>query len=109
MSLVRINLFCAMMDIGKGLSRDAYDRIVQRMHTVAKTVFDGMCLRIAKQEREENEKRQLPCDNFKVSGDGSWKKRGFTSLFGVTTLIAYYSGKVIELVVKSSFCRACTA
>jgi len=67
-----------------------------------------MCLRIVKQEREENEKRERPCNDFKVSGDGSWKKRGFTSLY-VTSLIAFYSGKVIDLVVKSSYCQLCVA
>lgn len=41
--------------------------------------------------------------NLKVSGDGSWKKRGYSSLFGVTTLIGNSTGKVIDLVVKSSF------
>ncbi|KAG8233369.1 hypothetical protein J437_LFUL005831 [Ladona fulva] len=39
-----------------------------------------------------------------VSGDGSWKKPGFSSLYGVTTLIGYHSGKVI--VVKSRYCQA---
>ncbi|EFN61450.1 hypothetical protein EAG_00479, partial [Camponotus floridanus] len=38
----------------------------------------------------------------------SWKKRGFSSLYGVITLIGYYSGKVVDLVVKSSYCQACT-
>jgi len=47
--------------------------------------------------------------NLKISGDGSWKRRGFKSLYGVTTLIGYYSGKVIDFVVKSSYCQACTA
>lgn len=106
-SLQGINLFCALMDIGKGLSKDAHDRIVQHIHVAANTMFDAMCLRVVKQEKEENEKREMPCNNFKVPGDGSWKKRGFTSLFGVTTLIVYYSGKVIDLLVKSSFCKAC--
>jgi hypothetical protein len=36
-----------------------------------------------------------------MSGDGTWKKRGFSSLFGVTTLISIYSNEV-----KSSFCQA---
>ncbi|XP_046737742.1 uncharacterized protein LOC124406386 [Diprion similis] len=45
---------------------------------------------------------------FSVSGDGTWKKRGFKSLYGVTTLIGYYSGKVVDLVVKSSYCQGCT-
>lgn len=106
-SLQGINVFCALMDIGKGLSRDAYDRIIQHIHEVAKASFAKMSLRVAKQEMDENEKRGLSRDSFKVSGDGSWKKRGFSSLYGVTTFIAYYSGKVIDLVVKSSFCNAC--
>ena len=38
---------------------------------------------------------------------GHVKKRGFTSLCGVTMLIGYYSGKVVDLVVKSSSCQAC--
>jgi len=107
--LAGINLFCAMMDIGTGLSKDAYDRIVQHIYTASKNHFDKMSLRVVEKEKEENKKRQLPCENFKVSGDGSWKKRGFTSLFGVTTLIAHYTGKVIDLVVKSSVCKACSA
>lgn len=44
---------------------------------------------------------------FPVMGAG--KKRGFTSLYGVTTLIASFSGKVIDLVVKSSYCQPCIA
>ena len=55
----------------------------------------------------ENEKHERPLLNFKVSGDETWKKRGFKSLFGVTTLIGYYTGKIIDLVVRSSYCHAC--
>ena len=35
-----------------------------------------------------------------------WEKREFSSLYGVTTIIVYYSGKVIDLIVKSSYCQA---
>jgi len=42
-----------------------------------------------------------------MSGDGSWKKRGFTSLLGVVTLIGNLTGKVIDLVIKSSICKGC--
>jgi len=58
-------------------------------------------------EKKENEAREQPILNLTVSSDGSWKKRGFSSLYGVTTLIAYYSGKVIDLIVKSSYCHTC--
>lgn len=103
------NLFVSLMDISKGLSKGTYDRVVQHIHECTKVMFDAMCLRVVEQEKKENEKRETPLLDFKVSGNGSWKKRGFTSLYGVTTLIASFSGKVIDLVVKSSYCQACNA
>lgn len=46
--------------------------------------------------------------DLKISDAGSWKKRGFAALYGVTTLIGYYSGKVVDIIVKSGYCQACT-
>ncbi|KYM94103.1 hypothetical protein ALC62_15276 [Cyphomyrmex costatus] len=40
-------------------------------------------------------------DARKVNEDGSWKKQGFSSLFGVSIIIGKYSDKIIDLVVKS--------
>lgn len=48
----------------------------------------------------KNEKHERTAQNFKVSGDGTRKNRGFKSLYGVKTLIAYYSGKVINIDVR---------
>ena len=42
-----------------------------------------------------------------VSEDETWKKRGFSSLFGVSTLVGMYSKRVLDTVVKSSFCQGC--
>lgn len=103
-----INLFCGLMDLGQGLSLNAYYSIVEKIHNVAKLVFDVLCQKAVKEEKEENVKNGRSPMNLKISGDGSWKKRGFTSLYGVTTLIGYYSGKVIDLIVKGSYCQACT-
>ncbi|CAD6210331.1 GSCOCG00012780001-RA-CDS, partial [Cotesia congregata] len=35
------------------------------------------------------------------------EKRGFSSLYGVTSLIGYNSGKVLDVLVKSSYCKLC--
>ncbi|KAG8232160.1 hypothetical protein J437_LFUL012232 [Ladona fulva] len=35
-----------------------------------------------------------------------WMKRGFGSLFHVASLIGFYTSKVIDISVKSSFCKA---
>ena len=42
-----------------------------------------------------------------VSGDGTWKRRGFSSLLGVSSLIGWKTGKVVDLEVKSKFCKKC--
>jgi len=102
-----INIFCGIMDLGHGLSRTAYANIVQHVYASSKKMFDICCKNAIQEEMKQNEKEERPILNLTVSGDGSWKKRGFSSLFVVTTLIAYYTGKVIDLVVKNSCCQTC--
>jgi len=102
-----INVFCGLMDICQGLAKSTYDKIVQHLYSASKLMFESVCKKAVKEEQEKNVKNEQTANCFKVSGDGSWKKRGFTSLFGVTTLIAYYSGKVVDLIVKSAYCHTC--
>ncbi|GFU56646.1 uncharacterized protein TNCV_3930431 [Trichonephila clavipes] len=42
-----------------------------------------------------------------VSGDGTWKTRGHTSLIGVCALIGADCGKVLDMEVMSSNCKGC--
>lgn len=42
-----------------------------------------------------------------VSYDGSWHKRGFTSNYGVGTIIHIETGLVLDFCVLSKFCRNC--
>ena len=42
-----------------------------------------------------------------ISCDGTWQKRGFSSLFGVVFIIAYETGKVIGYAVLSKHCSGC--
>jgi len=63
----------------------------------------------AAQEKEETcEAQEIEnTENLTVSGDGTWQKRGFSSLYGVSSLIGYYTGKVIDICVKSGVCQTC--
>ena len=42
-----------------------------------------------------------------VSGDGSWQKRGHSSLNGVVTLVASDTGKCVDYRVLSKHCASC--
>ncbi|XDV25679.1 hypothetical protein PO909_029555 [Leuciscus waleckii] len=45
--------------------------------------------------------------NIGVSFDGTWKKRGFTSHYGIGVCIDILTGLVIDFEVLSSYCHAC--
>ena len=42
-----------------------------------------------------------------VSVDGSWQKRGYSSLNGVVAVVAHKNKKVIDTYVMSKFCKSC--
>ena len=42
-----------------------------------------------------------------VSGDGTWRKRGFTSSVGVVTVMSLLSGKILDSEIMSKECRTC--
>ncbi|GFU26918.1 uncharacterized protein TNCV_1914261 [Trichonephila clavipes] len=48
-----------------------------------------------------------PDNRLTVSGDGTWKTRGHSSLIGVCTVIGAETGKVLDREVLSSFCKGC--
>ena len=43
-----------------------------------------------------------------VSVDGTWQRKGFTSLNGVITAMSIDSGNVFDTAVLSNSCKCCT-
>ncbi|KYN05834.1 hypothetical protein ALC62_03230 [Cyphomyrmex costatus] len=92
--------FCAMMDLPKPIFQSTYDLIVKSILTASTSVRNLSMEKAAKQEIKEN-------NEIIVSGDGTWRKRGFSSLFGLVTLIGWFTGKVLDVCVKSKYCKSC--
>lgn len=97
-----IRKFCAFMELPRSTFHSFYDKVVKKMSSAANLVCKNSMMRAAKEEKTVSIENGIV-----VSGDGSWRKRGFTSLYGITTLIGYNSGKIIDCVVKSKYCKAC--
>lgn len=97
--------FCGLMDMPPFLKQKSYDIILKHISTAVRAVFDRF---ISFAVRDEIKKTEGPIKkHLTVSGDGTWKKRGFTSLYGVASLVGYHTGKIIDIVVKSAFCKLC--
>lgn len=98
--------FCAFMELPRPIFHSFYDRIVSMISIATTTVRDASMKKAAEEEKRKSEENgQL--DGITVSGDGSWRKRGFSSLSGVTSLIGWYTGKVIDVQVKCKYCKGC--
>jgi len=42
-----------------------------------------------------------------VSSNESWRKRRFSSLFGIASSIGHYTGKVVDIIVKPIYRKSC--
>ncbi|EZA51520.1 hypothetical protein X777_09817 [Ooceraea biroi] len=98
--------FCAFMDLPRPVFQTCYDRIIQNIFVVTETVRAKCIKKVAEEEKKLSiEKGQT--NGITVSDDGSWRERGFSSLYGLVTLIGWYTGKVVDVLVKSKYCKVC--
>lgn len=97
------------MDMSQFLFQNTYDAIVDNMLGCVKEVSNKLFKNAVDQEKQETSKERNieETNELTVSGDGTWKKRGFTSLYGVSSIFGYYTGKVLDIFVKSSYCKSC--
>lgn len=98
--------FCAFMDLPRPVFQTLYDKIIANLATTTAAVRLKCTKRAAEEEKRLSEENGQ-IDGLIVSGDGSWRKRGFSSLYGLVTLIGWYTGKVIDIVVKFKYCKSC--
>lgn len=102
-----IRKFCAFMDLPHPVYQKSYKNIMDTIHDACKSVCSFSMKTAAQLEKEktveEGENRGIT-----VSGDGSWRRRGFSSLFGIFSLIAWYTGKIVDIDIKSKFCKSCS-
>lgn len=89
------------MDMPRFLTETTYLIILNNIYESVKTCADVIFKKAVREEIENTPNAAGDATpKLTVSGDGSWRKRGYTSLFGVTSVIGYYSGKVLDFVVK---------
>jgi len=105
--LQTVKTFCSLLDIKHSFSNSQYYNFLDNLNAASKVVFDIVRRKAAKEEIGANSAAGNEPTHLSVSGDGSWKKRGFSSLFGLVSLIGKYSGKILDVIVKSSYCQAC--
>ncbi|GFT81135.1 uncharacterized protein TNCV_4282401 [Trichonephila clavipes] len=72
----------------------------KRILNAAKLVYEDSIQNAAKEAICENEGNK----NIALAVDGTWQKRGYTSLNGVVTVTSIDTGKVIDVDILSKYC-----
>lgn len=79
-------------------------KVVQKIAIGAEAVCRFNIKNAAREEKEKSDEKVTNTSGIStVSGDGSWRKRGFSSLFGFVSLIGWFTGKVVDVLVKSKY------
>ena len=97
--------FTSFMNMPKPMTQNNFDKIVKTVSHCAKAV----AREIMNDAAEEIRKSDPSIVYTGVSVDGSWQRRGFSSLNGVVTAISMDPGKVLDCEPMSRFCRACNS
>ena len=92
-----INLFRGLMDLGRGMAINTYYACMENSWAAAKSTCDVLLKRAAEEVMTKNAEAGYETFHLTVSGDGTWSRRRFSSLFGAVTLIGKYSNKVLDL------------
>ncbi|GFY22579.1 uncharacterized protein TNCV_2178401 [Trichonephila clavipes] len=101
--LSSLETFCFLMYLPNPVSQKAYDRINAKIANISEALSNASMKKAAAEEKIIDG----TVNAVVVSGDGTWKTRGHTSLIGVCALIGADCGKVLDMEVVSSYCKGC--
>lgn len=95
-----------MKDISNGFSPTLSNAALGNTGLSTKTVFNFVVKRATKEVKHKSVEANKSITEFTVSGDGSWKKE-FSCLFGIVSLIGERSKTILDVIVKSNYCKEC--
>ena len=95
--------FCGLMDMPAPPRPSAYHRHNKALLKAAKTVAEETMADGASEIRGNNE----GISQCSVSCDGTWQKRGYSSLNGCVTVISMQTGKCLDIDIQSKVCHGC--
>ncbi|GFS97816.1 uncharacterized protein TNCV_2017881 [Trichonephila clavipes] len=92
--LESLKTFCAVMNLPNPVEQKSYDVINNKLSRVMKEVAEESMKRAAVEENSSS-----PDNLLTVSGDGTWKTRGHSSLIGVCTVIRAETGRLTDSLI----------
>ena len=103
--------FCSVMNMPSPLTAKSFRRSSRAISTQVKTAAKS-CMKSAAKEvyaknRNVNNSNDSVPVNCGISCDGTWQRRGHSSLNGCVTVISMDTGKVLDVEALTNHCKEC--
>ena len=94
--------FCGIMNIPPPMKEETYQNLQESLYDAATASATESMAQAAKDLRKDE-----PVTETTIMIDGTWQRRGHSSLNGVVTAISMENGKVLDYEVLSKSCKGC--
>ena len=95
------------MNLPKPMTHNNYDKILENFVKATKVVAEDTISDAVAEIREAKKANDDDIVDTSVSCDGTWQRRGYSSLNGVVTSISIDTGKILDCEAMSRSCKAC--
>ena len=106
-----IEQFTTLMNMPKPMTEKNYRKTAKKIRDVVEEVGKNT-MKDGAEELHEKAKKDYAGDqevvDVGVSCDGTWQKRGFSSLNGVFVAISMDNGKILDVEALNKHCKACS-
>ena len=102
-----IERFTTLMDMPKPMTQNNYDKVVKSFAVVAETVANDTMTDAIEELKLEYSVPDNTTFDVSISQDGSWQRRGYSSMNGCMTAIAMDNGKIVDIEPMSRYCKGC--
>ena len=102
-----MSTFAGFMNLSKPISKTQYDKANEKLLRAYQDACFQSCKEAAFETTAKLGGGSDSVTDCQVSVDGTWQKRGHSSLNGVVTIISKESGKCLDHIVLSKTCKGC--
>ena len=99
--------FCGFLNMPKPMKAKNFMNISNNLRDAAKVVAQRSMTTAVNELRIKENLNETDIIDTGVSVDGTWQRRGFSSLNGVVAVISIDSGKLVDVEAMSRYCREC--
>ena len=99
---------CSTMDLPPPMVKSTFNNHRRAMHAAAKEIAQTSMRQAADTVAAKHTAEAKPVD-IAVSTDGTWMRRGHSSLYGVQSVISYDTSQVLDVDLMSKHCSQCTS